>query len=229
MNSFEIEIVLKIFLIIFCSLIIGFNRGKQNQFAGLKTHLLVGLGAGLSFLIPYVFYINHQIYTMDLYRLSAQVISGIGFLGAGTIIKSGRSIKGLTTAASLWTTAIIAMAIASGLYFISIFATMIVFLFLVYSDKLDITRKYSTKNFIIEIKNIENNLAVLDDFMKKNVVLKGDFIILKHINKSDETVTVLKYEILYRKTNMSTNDIIRNLSKNNFIKKMDLMTEMERV
>ncbi len=229
MYSFEIEIVLKMFLIVFCSLIIGFNRGKKNQFAGLKTHLLVGLGAGLSFLIPYVFYIDHQIYTMDLYRLSAQVISGIGFLGAGTIIKSGRSIKGLTTAASLWTTAIIAMAIASGLYFISIVATMIVFLFLVYSDKLDITRKYSTKNFIVEIKNIEKNIKILDDFMKKNVVLKGDFIILEHINKGEETLTVLKYEILYRKTNMSTNDIIRSLSKNDFIKKMDLMTEMERV
>ncbi len=229
MYSFEIEIVLKMFLIVFCSLIIGFNRGKKNQFAGLKTHLLVGLGAGLSFLIPYVFYLNHQIYTMDLYRLSAQVISGIGFLGAGTIIKSGRSIKGLTTAASLWTTAIIAMSIASGLYFISIFSTMIVFLFLVYSDKLDITRKYSTKNFIVEIKDIEKNIKILDDFMKKNVILKGDFIILEHLNKGDETLTILKYEILYRKTNMSTNDIIRNLSKNDFIKKMDLMTEMERV
>ncbi len=229
MNSFEIEIVLKLFLIVFCSLIIGFNRGKNNQFAGLKTHLLVGLGAGLSFLIPYVFYLNHQIYTMDLYRLSAQVISGIGFLGAGTIIKSGRSIKGLTTAASLWTTAIIAMSIASGLYFISIFATLIVFLFLVYSDRLDITRKYSTKNFIIEIKDMEKNINTLNDFMQKNVSLKGEFIILEHINKEKETLTVLKYEILYRKTDMSTNDIIRRLAKNDFIKKMDLMTEMERV
>ncbi len=229
MNSFEIEIVLKLFLIVFCSLIIGFNRGKKNQFAGLKTHLLVGLGAGLSFLIPYVFYLNHQIYTMDLYRLSAQVISGIGFLGAGTIIKSGRSIKGLTTAASLWTTAIIAMSIASGLYFISIFATLIVFLFLVYSDRLDITRKYSTKNFIIEIKNMEKNISTLDEFMQKNVSLKGDFIILEHINKEEETLTILKYEILYRKTDMSTNEIIRKLAKNDFIKKMDLMTEMERV
>ncbi len=76
---------------------------------------------------------------------------------------------------------------------------------------------------------MEKNINTLNDFMQKNVSLKGEFIILEHINKEKETLTVLKYEILYRKTDMSTNDIIRRLAKNDFIKKMDLMTEMERV
>ncbi len=76
---------------------------------------------------------------------------------------------------------------------------------------------------------MEKNISTLYEFMQKNVSLKGDFIILEHINKEEETLTILKYEILYRKTDMSTNEIIRKLAKNDFIKKMDLMTEMERV
>lgn len=229
MISLNLEIIIKLLLIIVCSLIIGFTRGKNNQFAGLKTHLLVGLGAGLSFLIPYIFYLRNGVYTMDLYRMSAQVISGIGFLGAGTIIKSGRSIKGLTTAASLWTTAIISIAIASGLYIVAIFSTFIVLLFLLFSNSLDITRKYSTKNLILIIKDIDKNLETINKFMEDNVILNGEYIILEHERKDDATYSMVKYQIVHRQTKMSSNDIMQCISKYKCISKIDMISELDKV
>ncbi len=99
-DSFDIEIMIRIILIILSSFMIGYNRGKHHQFAGVKTHLFVGLGAGMSFIVPYIYFANHPGITADPYRLSAQVISGIGFLGAGSIIKSGQTIKGHAREAS---------------------------------------------------------------------------------------------------------------------------------
>lgn len=229
MNIFELDILVRFILIIACSSLIGFNRGKMNQFAGLKTHLFVGLGAGLSFFVPYIFYMNNEIYTLDPFRLSAQVISGIGFLGAGTIIKSGHSIKGLTTAAGLWATAIIAISIASGLYLLPIAATLIIFLVLMFGKKIDISRKYETMNLIITISDKGENLSVVDEFMKSNTVLQNNSVILKHRKDGDNAFTMLKYEIVHKQTNMETNDVIKKLSNFDFVKKIDLVTELEKI
>ncbi len=215
--------------IVACSMLIGYNRGKMNQFAGLKTHLFVGIGAGLSFLIPFVYHINYPGLTMDPFRLSAQVISGIGFLGAGTIIKSGQSIKGLTTAAGLWATAVIAIAIASGLYVVGMISTVILLLFLMFGNKIDISRKFSTVSLILRIKDMENNLPCLDDFMHDHVVLQKNYVILEHIKNEHDTLTMLKFEIIHRQTHMSINEIIKELSKFDFIMKIELVTELDRV
>lgn len=128
-NNFDLEVIFRVLLIITSSFMIGYNRGKHHQFAGVKTHLFVGLGSGLSFLIPYIYYLENTQFTADPYRMSAQVISGIGFLGAGSIIKSGQTIKGLTTAATLWLTAIISIAFASGIYLLASFAALLVIIF----------------------------------------------------------------------------------------------------
>ncbi len=216
-------------LIIACSMLIGYNRGRMNQFAGLKTHLFVGIGAGLSFLIPYVYQLNNPHLVMDPFRLSAQVISGIGFLGAGTIIKSGQSIKGLTTAAGLWATAVIAIAIASGLYVVGFLSSIILLLFLMYGNKLDISRKFSTLSLIIKIKDMNENLACIDNFMHENVVLQKNYIILEHEKNEKETITKLKFEIIHRQTHMSINEIIKELSKYDFIEKIELITELDRI
>ncbi len=200
----------------------------MNQFAGLKTHLFVGIGAGLSFLIPYVFYAEVG-YSFDPFRLSAQVVSGIGFLGAGTILKSGQSIKGLTTAAGLWATAVIAIAIASGLYGLSILSTAVILVFLKYAKKIDITRKYSTVNLTMTIKNMEDNLPKINDFMKSNAALQNKYIILEYINDGQENTAMVKYEIIHRQTDMSINQIIKELAKFEYVLKMDLVTELEKV
>lgn len=221
-------ITLKLILIIMSSLFIGINRGKKNQFAGMKTHLFVGIGAGLSFIGPQLFYIGTTTAIGDPYRLSAQVISGIGFLGAGTIIKSGQSIRGLTTAASLWCTAIIAITIASGGYVIGLVCSLIIVLFLSYSSKLDITRKYSTKSIICKIRDIDNNFNLLNTYMNENAVLDGNYTILTYKVEPMYKLITVKYVIIHRQTDLPTNDIVRRIGEFNFVEEVDSITEMDK-
>lgn len=106
---------------------IGLQREGLNRPAGFRTHVLVALGAALIMLLSmYGFQEFGQPY--DPGRLAAQVVSGIGFLGAGTIMREGASIRGLTTAASLWVVAGIGLACGSGFYLSAVVATVLVYL-----------------------------------------------------------------------------------------------------
>lgn len=103
-------------LAVICGGIIGLERVKKRRPAGLRTYMLVCLGAALTMIISQYLVANGQ--TTDLSRLGAQVINGVGFLGAGTIIVTGKQqIKGLTTAAGLWASACMGLAIGAGFYF----------------------------------------------------------------------------------------------------------------
>lgn len=118
--------MLRIILATLCGGVLGIERGKANQAAGMRTHILVCLGATLIMLTgEYMFY---KFSTGDPARLGAQVVSGIGFLGAGSIIVEGRTkVRGLTTAAGLWTAACIGLAIGIGFYIGGIVATAVVY------------------------------------------------------------------------------------------------------
>lgn len=110
--------------------IIGWERELSNQSAGFRTHILVCVGSALIMLLSMYGFADYAFETnvrMDPARLAAQVISGIGFLGAGTILRNGLSISGLTTAASLWVVAAIGLSVGAGFYLPSIIATSIVF------------------------------------------------------------------------------------------------------
>ncbi len=227
-NSLTKEIIMKLVLIIISSLLIGINRGRKNQFAGMKTHLFVGLGSGLSFIGPYIYYINNPTVIGDPYRLAAQVISGIGFLGAGTIIKSGQSIRGLTTAASLWCTAIIAITYASGGYIVGTFCTIIIIIFLSFSNKIDFTRKYSTKCIVCTIVDINKNFDKLNDYMDTHAVLNGNYTILEHKNLTNHTTTIIRYDIVHRQTNLATNEIMQMLGNFSFVQSVESITEIEK-
>ena len=114
----EIEIIKRLLLSAFLGGLIGVEREVNNRPAGLRTHILVTLGSTLVMLVSIdgLNRINDGIIMSDPYRLAAQVVSGIGFLGAGTIMRTGNSINGLTTAASLWVSAGIGLAIGTGYY-----------------------------------------------------------------------------------------------------------------
>lgn len=98
--------------------LIGLEREWRDRDAGLRTHMLVGLGAALFTIV------GAELGT-DPSRIAAQVVTGIGFLGAGAIFRSGETIKGLTTAAGLWTVAGIGLAAGSGLVTLAVAATVI--------------------------------------------------------------------------------------------------------
>lgn len=222
-------VVIKMLCIIVPSILIGTNRGKQNQFAGLKTHLFVAVGAGLAFIVPELYYQNHGDISADPFRLSAQVISGIGFLGAGAIIKSGLNIRGLTTAASLWVTAVVAIAFASGMLVIGAFVTALVFVYLTFSDKLDPTTKYTTKSIIVTFRDVDDNLAKLNDYMINNTILHDKPSILEITNQGEDNITIIAYEISNKQSKLPTNEVLHNLSKSDNILKVESISEMDKV
>lgn len=127
MNEY-VKMTVEIFMACILGGLIGVERESLKRPAGFRTHILVCVGATLA--------MQTNIYLMNLYlnqipidpsRIAAQVVSGIGFLGAGTIIKEGATVKGLTTAATLWTVACIGLAIGAGFYAGAIMATLAVF------------------------------------------------------------------------------------------------------
>lgn len=121
---------------ILCSAI-GLEREHTNRPAGVRTHMLVGLSSALVMLTSEFVILQYQgSSAIDPTRMGAQVISGIGFLGAGTIIKEGYNVKGLTTAASLWSVACIGLATGSGFYSGAIILTIVVLIALQFMRKL---------------------------------------------------------------------------------------------
>ena len=116
------EIFLRIGLAMLIGGVIGTEREYTHRPAGMRTHMLVALGACAVMCTSQLIFAQYRPYgaVPDPARLSAQVITGMGFLGAGTIIKEGASIKGLTTAASIWATACLSIAIGGGYYILAL-------------------------------------------------------------------------------------------------------------
>jgi len=138
-----IEIFGRLFLATVLGGVIGHEREIRHHNAGLRTHMLVCVSSaliGLGSLIIFEQYKN--ITSMDPLRVGAQVISGIGFLGAGAILKDGSTVKGLTTAASLWGVAAIGLFVGFGLIIPTLVATFIIYL------SLDVVKYYS--NYLIK-------------------------------------------------------------------------------
>jgi putative Mg2+ transporter-C (MgtC) family protein len=123
----ELEIVLKLILATGLGLIVGFEREVHRKPAGLRTHSLVCLGSAL-FTITSLSFVGANV---DVSRVAAGVVAGVGFLGAGMIFKSDDRIRGLTTAAELWVLAAIGIAIGLGYYFAAIATAVIVLVILI--------------------------------------------------------------------------------------------------
>ncbi len=102
---------------------IGFERERRNKPAGLRTHMLVAAGT-TCFTVASIYGFGDQI-PRDPSRVAAQIVSGVGFLGAGTIFRSGSEVRGLTTAATIWLVAALGMLVGTGMYWLAIFTTII--------------------------------------------------------------------------------------------------------
>lgn len=128
------EMAIRIGVIVLLSGLIGLDRELKHKPAGAKTHIMVGLRSTVFTIVSIYMYLHYKGETqVDPGRIAAQVVTGIGFLGAGTIIQSGGNVIGLTTAASLWATAGIGLAVGSGMYVLAAMATgamLLVFLVL---------------------------------------------------------------------------------------------------
>lgn len=158
-----LAIVVRITVSVILGGIIGLERGLKNRPAGLRTYMLVSVGSCLIMLTNQ--YVNQVFATGDPVRMGAQVVSGIGFLGAGTIVVTRRNqIKGLTTAAGLWAAAAVGLAIGVGLYEAGILSGLVIFLVLSLVHRWDSQTRKTSKVMEIYVELSKINLG---DFMRK--------------------------------------------------------------
>lgn len=189
-----IEIALRLGLAALLGMIIGFEREKQNQPAGLRTHTILAIGSCLAMILSINMAIQFKpIASGDPARLAAQVVSGIGFLGAGAILRYGTNVKGLTTATSLWTMAIVGLAVGSGNYLAAAATTLALILVLVVLNVLEkkLIRVYSTVNVVVTTRGQDDLVQTLEMNLKKinkKVISSG---IEKDVEKDLTTVTLV--------------------------------------
>lgn len=148
--------------------IIGIERERTNRPAGFRTHILVTMGAALMMIISTTAF-NPLVNNNDPMRLAAQVVSGIGFLGAGTVLKDGANVKGLTTAAALWVCGGIGLAIGAGMYIAGISTTLISFFSLTILNRIE--KKLIAEKFR---KRLSKKLSKNDLGLVSNVVVIRD-------------------------------------------------------
>ncbi len=159
--DFLLKVAIRSVLAVIVGIVIGSERARHGRAAGMRTHILVALGAALTSMVS--IYANEVLgYHTDVFRLSAQVISGVGFLGAGMIVlKSNNMITGLTTAAGVWTTSVIGIAIGCGFYYGTIIITALYMIAITVLTRFE-KRKKQSEAIYIEI----------DDMYKANDIVK---------------------------------------------------------
>ncbi len=185
------DIVIKMVLALICGGILGIERERKKRPAGFRTYMLVCLGAALVMMTNQYIYEHYQ--TGDPARMAAQVISGIGFLGAGTIIVTGHNrVKGLTTAAGLWAAACVGLAIGIGFYLAAIMGALMVFLAMVLMHGME--RRITTPAKLSLLYVEMNRMSVLRNirsYIRDNHMELIDMEIEKAGNTGETGIAVL--------------------------------------
>lgn len=171
LSDLTIQMLIRLCLAALLGGIVGVERGSGDRPAGLRTHILVCAGSALIMLVS-IYGSDGVVANRDTARIAAQVVSGIGFLGAGTILHEGLTVRGLTTAASLWMVSAIGLAVGSGMLLVSVFATVIMLVTLVTFHDLEkrFTPVGKTERRYIKVlikKNMDGTSKVLD-YLAKN-------------------------------------------------------------
>ena len=175
MNMITYEFVLRLFVAAMLGGVIGLEREYRAKEAGFRTHFLVALGSGL-FMILSQFGFNdvlghYEQVSLDPSRIASQVVTGIGFIGAGTIIFQKNVVRGLTTAAGLWVTSAIGMTAGAGMYVLSIATTVLVLLCL--EALYFILQHFGTRNITVTFSTPkeENIQPVLQRLRDKEIII----------------------------------------------------------
>ncbi|KFX56316.1 MgtC/SapB family protein [Clostridium botulinum] len=183
------SIILRLTLATLCAGIIGAERGRKNRPAGFRTHILVCIDATLIMITSqYMRDVLHS--TGDITRLGAQVISGIGFLGAGTIIVVGKNqVTGLTTAAGLWACACMGLAIGIGFYEGAIIACVFMLIVVTGLHKLDLYSR--THSRIMDVYTELRDIKGVANFMKADGTKISNIEVKKATTNKDDRIIAL--------------------------------------
>ena len=213
-NLYEVNMIstfFRLLLALICGGILGIERGKKNRPAGFSTYMLVCVASAMVMITNQ--YISNMYSTGDPSRMGAQVISGIGFLGAGTIIVTGRNrVKGLTTAAGLWASACIGLTIGVGFYSGAIIGCIMIFIAMALLHGIDdrITELIKEIVVYIEFSNI-SNLSVFLEYVKYHNMKVIDLELIKS-NDLNEPIVGGIFTLKLLKKNQCI-DIIELLGK----------------
>ena len=198
-NSLEVNMVSSMFrllLSMILGMVVGAERKRKGQVAGIRTFALISMGACLAMLLSiYVPQVYLGLKNGDPGRIAAQVITGIGFIGGGAMIHMKGAVKGLTTAAGIWMTAIIGMAVGIGMYMCSIGATLLILMTLVSFEQYEKRKKMGQESKVIGL-TVEGVLENIDDykrvFNEADVHLSTFFVEYDY----DRNVTELNFVVL---------------------------------
>lgn len=167
----EYDYLLRVVIAGLCGAFIGYERKNRMKEAGIRTHFVVAIGASLMMCISkYGFQdqIGWENLTVDPSRIAAQIVSGVGFLGAGMIFMHKHTVKGLTTAAGIWATAGIGMAIGSGMYLMGAGATLIIILAqIILHRRFNWLASPKTEQVTMQISNIPGCMEGIQQMLKQ--------------------------------------------------------------
>ena len=183
LNSLEVNLsnsIFRLFVSMLLGMIVGAERKRKGQTAGIRTFALISMGACLAMLLS--IYVPQEYMGLkngDPGRIAAQVITGIGFLGGGAMIQMRGTVKGLTTAAGIWITAIIGMAVGIGMYIISFTATGLVLLTLITFEQYSKRKRIGQDSKVINltINGILENIEEYQQVLKKNDIHLSTFYV----------------------------------------------------
>lgn len=220
------DLFIKSLAAVICGGIIGIERERRGKPAGLRTNILICLGSTLYMVVGEIISLQFTGGVSDPSRIASQVVTGIGFIGAGTIIQSRGTITGLTTAAVTWTVAAIGLCIGAGFPFIAIFFTLMVLFVLIflsqYEHKLLGKCHFVTATIKFDDKKEEKVWAELSEILREHDVTTTDYEIRKEKNA---IILDLKYCDKHPAHNRFMYDLWKAsstravLSKNNLLKK----------
>lgn len=226
-----LDFFLRIILACICGAAIGYERSLRSKSAGLRTHIIVCCAAALMMIVSKYGFMDLTTVTgsnfngtrgADPARIAAQVVSGISFLGAGIIVKHGASVKGLTTAAGIWATAGIGLAIGAGMYGIGLFTMVVVALIQLFMHRV----KFDSEGWIetnIDF-NVEKDKEFRLQFIKQTEAWKAK---IEEIEISDAPDGTNHYEVIIRTSaNLDTEEIIRFLSDDERVIRFSVIPEI---
>lgn len=213
----ELHLVARLMLAVLLGGLIGFEREQSHSAAGLRTHIMVCLGSCLLMLLSiygFAEFVEEMNVRMDPARLAAAVITGIGFLGAGTILHTGRAITGLTTAASIWVVSAIGLAVGAGFYLAAAVSTVMVIFTLWLLSKMEqrFMKAKRERTFKLEAEDRPKLMAAIQHTLEGDAVLAGK-LSMKSISESNEGALVieLKVRLLRRGSEVEIVERLRKL------------------
>lgn len=205
-------LLIRMILAGFCGVLIGFERSRRQKDAGIRTHMIVALGAALAMIVSkYGFFdlLQYEGLRADASRIASNVITGVGFLGAGVIFVRDVSIKGLTTAAGIWTTASVGLAVGAGMYTVAIGATLLMVIFQLVFHKFFTRLENTVNEFTVTLSDSLNAVKDFRAMLEKNKILVEK---CKMSRNSDSTITL---DITIKKARTTSMDEILLIAEQN--------------